>query len=138
MSAATVRPRALGAARGLAAITLGASAAIAPASAGAKAKAKVPTEIAVLGGGVADGDFAVFGALASPRKKCRGDREVVLLAKRSGPYEPADPARSSAGGGWLLLAPITDDLQTLRVKVRRKKLRSGVVCKSAAKPVVLS
>lgn len=119
----------------LAALALFAAAALAAPAAEAK---KIATSVTIIDGGLSEGNLVVLGKVASPKKKCRGNRQVILLAERSGTFKPADRARSSANGGWLLLAKITDDLGALKVKVTRKKLRNGDVCKGAAKPVQLS
>ncbi|HSI80556.1 MAG TPA: hypothetical protein VK919_07895 [Solirubrobacterales bacterium] len=117
----------------LAAVALCASAAIF--AAGADAKAKIPTEIVIDGAGVADADVAAFGRVESKRRKCRSNRKLGFLVERSGAFVPADRTRSSANAGWLLLARLSDDFGPIRVRVERKRLRNGDVCKRAAKPV---
>ncbi|HSI80555.1 MAG TPA: hypothetical protein VK919_07890 [Solirubrobacterales bacterium] len=122
------RPLAAGA--GLAALILGVGA-IAATDA-SKGAAKIATEVVVFSAGVEDGDFVALGKVTSKRKKCRANRKIVLRVERDGATKLADSGRTSARGGWYLIAPSTDDLTQFTVKAPRKRLSNGAVCSRAA------
>jgi len=100
----------------------------------AAARESFDTELTVLDGATVNDDFLIHGYLASDKNKCVGNRKMQMLVDPGGGYVVRDTGRSSKSGAWAVWGE-DDDATAIRVKVLRKRLGNGDICRAQAEDI---
>jgi hypothetical protein len=84
--------------------------------------------------------YVVGGTLeVNGKQKCRSNREMSLVqtqeTKRRAPGDILDTGTSSDNGAWLMQVEVMTT--AVKIKVEKKTLNSGDVCKGASQHIVL-